>query len=286
MENKREKGYIYCISNKLNKIYEEEIYKIGYTRDVNRRKREYDRVYIDKCKIEIILEVENKILYEEYIMYRLDEYRARSEREFFRNLEKIREVFEEVKSKSETDMIKEINENDNNRKKRRELETIEYKNEIIINKKNINKELKGYDTEELYIVYGRIRQLTEYDKNIRIVCISKTSWIKTYKTSYVDDFIKIKKIKINNRKASNNIIKDIIGKYCIKNNLYKCKENKIEKLFEVLEYYNSNYDIKEINKAYLYNKYGIGDYVEKRDNTIKLPYLSRKEHYEKMIEEI
>ena len=67
-------GYIYCIYNNIYNVYEEPIYKLGNTLDVERRLHEYDNMYVEKSILKKSLKVPHKMLFEFFIMCNLFVY--------------------------------------------------------------------------------------------------------------------------------------------------------------------------------------------------------------------
>lgn len=58
------RGYIYCITNVIINIYNEDIYKLGSTSDLKNRLRLYNQLYFDEIIIKKIVEVPYKCMFE------------------------------------------------------------------------------------------------------------------------------------------------------------------------------------------------------------------------------
>ena len=90
-------GYVYVLHNEIYNYYGENVFKIGYTKDLSARVCQYKTYYIKESKIVYSLYFEIASLAEQQVHILLNTYRL-SDREFFDcSLEKIIENIEQVK---------------------------------------------------------------------------------------------------------------------------------------------------------------------------------------------
>lgn len=81
----QKEGYIYVLSNEMYKQYGNNVYKIGRSVDAERRTSSYCTYYIDSCVVNYTSDkVSNHVLIERLVHDKLDAYRIKKNREFFK----------------------------------------------------------------------------------------------------------------------------------------------------------------------------------------------------------
>jgi len=91
------KGYIYCVYNKIYNIYGKHVYKIGKTKNINIKMRSYASNYIDSSELVLKIKVSNIDYAEKILLYKLEKYRMRKNRKFVNvKLEIIKNIFMEI----------------------------------------------------------------------------------------------------------------------------------------------------------------------------------------------
>lgn len=110
-ENINKEGYLYCMYNPLF-IYEgQKYFKCGYACDVYKRMNGYTTSYLEPCEIIHVSEILfNKRLAESILFIKLNEFRIKSNREFFQCdkeliISEINSIVELFKQYSETELI-------------------------------------------------------------------------------------------------------------------------------------------------------------------------------------
>lgn len=78
-------GYIYCLSNNM---YGDSVYKLGRTKNINKRLNAYTTSYIEPVILEKLIKVIDDDRAEHILFDILREYRIKQNREFFKNEDK------------------------------------------------------------------------------------------------------------------------------------------------------------------------------------------------------
>ena len=92
------KGYVYVIYNTVFDKYGE-CYKIGQTKNIDNRIKDYATYYPEDCELKYVKELDNYKYVEKQVHRVLKEYRISSNREFFKcSLDTIIDCIEKVSS--------------------------------------------------------------------------------------------------------------------------------------------------------------------------------------------
>ena len=77
-------GYLYCLHNVMFNYVSPNLYKLGKSNDVTKRLASYATSFLDKCEIKYSSEqVKDYDLAEKYLFFKLNQYRNKTDREFF-----------------------------------------------------------------------------------------------------------------------------------------------------------------------------------------------------------
>ena len=91
----QEKGYVYVFSNPMYSYYGENVYKIGYSKDPEKRVRDFDTSYPEETTIVYTYKHERARVLEQSVHKALDMFRLFPNREFFKcSVPTIREIVE------------------------------------------------------------------------------------------------------------------------------------------------------------------------------------------------
>lgn len=82
-------GHIYCIYNKCYKYYGDNVYKLGFAKDLKKRMHGYTTSYIDPVEIIYSIAVIKHVEAEKLLFNRLQKYRIDTNREFFKCEKKV-----------------------------------------------------------------------------------------------------------------------------------------------------------------------------------------------------
>jgi hypothetical protein len=282
------RGYIYCITNVIINIYNEDIYKLGSTSDLKNRLRLYNQLYFDEIIIKKIVEVPYKCMFEALLFIKLKNNRIRKGREFFREykdikkeLERIEEIiskndeissiekyYEEIIGKEEiykfsNEEIKRLTSINNSiiylcKKVEYKIETIDYGDKI--KKKIIN--YKCENDKNGILLNLEIPEIKyNFEGDIKVILIREK--IDLSLTEFVGKVKMIDCIRINNKKLTKLLLYDMLNNSHIKNRYFLCNSERINEIFKKLRYYNENYrSIEKIKKKYLFDNYNEGEDVE------------------------
>ena len=92
-------GYIYILKNEMYNYYGDDVFKIGRTQNISIRMKSYKTCYIEPCEIKYISpRVNHQVLAEYKVFTKLNKYRIKQNREFFKieNLKEITDIIDEV----------------------------------------------------------------------------------------------------------------------------------------------------------------------------------------------
>jgi hypothetical protein len=146
MNKENNSGFIYCLYNPIYKTYGNNIYKLGHTKNLNKRLNQYKTGYLEKSEYLLTSsKLQNRILGETMLFNELVKYRMNTHREFFNcDIKIIKETFEKIEkyfNLVESNNTSKITENNN---------TTEINNMSIKMKNNIcdicNKKYKSYQS--------------------------------------------------------------------------------------------------------------------------------------------
>jgi len=91
----QEKGYVYVFSNPIYSYYGENVYKIGYSKEPEKRVRDFDTSYPEETTIVYTYKHERARVLEQSVHKALDMFRLFPNREFFKcSVPTIREIVE------------------------------------------------------------------------------------------------------------------------------------------------------------------------------------------------
>ena len=91
----QEKGFVYVFSNPMYSYYGENVYKIGYSKDPEKRVRDFDTSYPEETTIVYTYKHERARVLEQSVHKALDMFRLFPNREFFKcSVPTIREIIE------------------------------------------------------------------------------------------------------------------------------------------------------------------------------------------------
>jgi hypothetical protein len=304
-------GYIYCIYNNLYNVYEEPIYKLGNTNEVERRLHEYDNMYVEKSILKKSLKVPHKMLFEFFIMCNLCKYRLEFGREFFTNYEEIKKEFNILEEMLKNETLDKIidhyldkfisnetlklifnvkeyemeseemiynyiqKELDMCNKYNGGIKDIKLKNKNIIEYKS--KLLKSDKINDGYIINLGILPIKEYyDNKISILLCKKNTNLSTIKTYFLENIKIINNVRVRYLDLATYIINDLIGIKKINSIYYNCKNPIISRVIDIIKYYFKTYkNKKDIFYAYVkdrYNKEYANIVIEKNKEAYSLIY--------------
>lgn len=274
------KGYIYCISNSIHKVYSIDIYKLGNTMNIIHRIKNYNNEYFEKVNIHLLLEVPYKFMFETMLFIKLNEYRVKKKKEFFTNYKSIETEFAKIKelidsndpitsiekyykyvtnSKTFYSMTEKITLN-------KKLEyNLEPKNYLDNYKNKIKKHMPN-DKKNGYLLHLDIPEISHgFNNKVQVFLV--LSNITTDFTEFMGD-VKIKNmIPIYDVKFAKHLLHSILNNTHIKNKYFMCTDEKAGEVMNKIKYYYDNYScVDKIIKAYMYDKYHEGEKI-KTDKT-------------------
>ena len=109
-------GYIYCIYNTAFKIYGDNVYKLGRTKNLKSRMHGYTTSFVEPCKYELTSKkLSNAVTAEKLLFKKLSKCRVNSSREFFNcDLDTLTKIFAEIEDQvdgvGEKIVVKAVNE--------------------------------------------------------------------------------------------------------------------------------------------------------------------------------
>ena len=284
-------GNIYLIENKFHSVYNYKVYLIDCNENAEIFKEKYSN-YVEPIKIIKKVKVPYiKIIYEMLLIF-LMEQMINKDKKFFielpilkKELEKIRTFFNKKEPLIGLGLYVDYILSSINKKYVSVQQFIKLlnTNNLLENIKCVNK----YDGELKVNTINQkiITQIQNYTSSIRkygFMVLVESEELKKYYSSKVSYFLigdKYKEIlndmfifeseiistRIYNYELAELIAEDLLKKYFIgKKGYYLCNTEEIKKVCLIIKNYFDTYDdIEDIKKAYLYEKYNIGEKVEK-----------------------
>ena len=196
-------GYIYCIENKIFEGYEQPIYKISSTVNVENMLKDHDANYFENTLLIRKIQVPRKLFYEYMIILRLNKYRISPNKNFYVNFKEINKAFDELENLLNTKSQEQIHtyylkfmDNFNNKTYcsfNNEITKIaDYIPEIKLSKKksmkyNLNSDKSGYI---YWIEHPYIK--THFNNKIQIIIPSVSDSVPWIKSSFIEDIKIIK----------------------------------------------------------------------------------------------
>ncbi|AYV82086.1 MAG: hypothetical protein Homavirus6_7 [Homavirus sp.] len=98
------KGILYCLYNKFYDFVGENVYKLGYTKNLKKRLSSYTTCYLENMVVKASTTILQNAFFAETILFHiLDKYRIKKNREFFKcPLDEIKKVFSQVEDMFKT----------------------------------------------------------------------------------------------------------------------------------------------------------------------------------------
>jgi hypothetical protein len=255
-------GYLYCIENKLFDGYNQPIYKISSTVNIENMLDDHNTTYFEKCNLIKQVKVPRKLFYEFMIILRLHKYRVSPTKNFYINLKKINKAFDELdlllKTKTEEEIhnfyLNYFNSFDPKTYCITNLEiakVADYLPEIKLSKKksmkiNLNMETSGYI---YWIEHPYIKRY--FNNKIQIIIPSISEEVPWIKSNFLEDIKIIKVFKIQHFGIGKNMFYELAYLNNIKGCYYQISKEQIIKLFDLIEkYFNTYPDIFQLNFAF------------------------------------
>ena len=93
--------------NEVYDHYGDDVYKLGYAKDIKKRLVAYTTGYLNGSEIKLKIKIHNREMAEYILFDMLEDSRLRKNREFFKiKLEDIKKTFDIIKSYDEKDLMK------------------------------------------------------------------------------------------------------------------------------------------------------------------------------------
>jgi len=223
-------GRLYCIYNEMYDFYGEHVYKLGNSKDIECRLKNYTTSYIKPCIVKYKSDIfRNKSLAENILFEMLKEYRISNSREFFKcNFEIIKSKIEEI-----VRLFDKYNDN-------------ELENNYIIPKIKLSKEEKEKILKENKELLNKFLYMKSNEYNIEKIKILNN---KNYKITYY-----------------NIIIQKLDGLFYLENlfNIKRFNISKIKKTTDIDKIKKTL--LNNINKLYLFNNPDMS--IKKREQRI------------------
>jgi hypothetical protein len=255
-------GHLYCIENKLFDGYNQPIYKVSSTVNIENMLDDHNTTYFSKCNLIKQVKVPRKLFYEFMIILRLHKYRVSPTKNFYINLKKINKAFDELdlllKTKTEEEIhnfyLNYFNSFDPKTYCITNLEiakVADYLPEIKLSKKksmkiNLNMETSGYI---YWIEHPYIKRY--FNNKIQIIIPSISEEVPWIKSNFLEDIKIIKVFKIQHFGIGKNMFYELAYLNNIKGCYYQISKEQIIKLFDLIEkYFNTYPDIFQLNFAF------------------------------------
>lgn len=255
-------GYIYCIENKMFNGYNEPVYKISSTVNIENMLDDHNVTYFENCKILKKIKVPRKQFYEYMMILKLHKYRIKSNKNFYVNINKINNAFDEMEEflsyKSEEKIhsfylnyFKTFNPSTYCNLNIEINKIADYLPEIKLSKKksmkiNLNNDSFGYI---YWIEHPYIKQ--HFNNKIQIIIPSISEEIPWIKSNFIEDIKVIKTIKIDYFGIGKNMLYELLYLYNIKGGYYIISKEQVNKTFDLIQKYYEKYPDKlELNFAF------------------------------------
>lgn len=255
-------GYLYCIENKIFEGYNQPIYKISSTVNIENMLDDHNVTYFEKCKLVKKIKVPRKLFYEYMIILKLHKYRVNSNRNFYINLDKINKAFDELDLLLKTKFEEEIHNYYLNYFSKFNPKTYCFSNleitkmadylpEIKLNKKksmkiNLNMETSGYI---YWIEHPYIKRY--FNNKIQIIIPSISEDVPWIKNNFLEDIKIIKVFKIEHFGIGKNMFHELTYLNNIKWCYYKISKEQVINFFDLIEkYFNTYPDKIQLNFAF------------------------------------
>ena len=282
-------GYIYCIYNSLYDIYDEKYYKVGNTINLDTRFVDYDAIYFEPIQIKLTQKVPYKYMFEMLLFKKLKNNRVRRSREFFKNYELIKNEFNVIKNivenndnlgsiqkyyiyvtknldiiKFSLDEVLNLKKNKNQKKTMKLCRTINYNLNVKNYFEKYKNKIANYNSKNTnvgYLYHLDIPEITyNFNNKVQVVQIEKNNSVNY--TEFISNVNIKNKIKIYDVSFTKFLIFDMLNNLHIKKIYFCCDENKIKQVFDkIKKYHECYYNVEKIKKAYLYEMYNEGVFI-------------------------
>lgn len=255
-------GYLYCIENKLFNGYNQPIYKISGTVNIQNMLDDHNTTYFENCNILKKIKVPRKQFYEYMMILRLHKYRVVPNKNFYVNFKNISKAFDEMEellqSKPEEDIhIFYLNYfNSFNSKTycsiNLEITKIaDYLPEIKLYKKKSMK-INPNDNNVGFIYWIEHPYIKKYFNNkIQIIIPSISNDVPWIKSNFLEDVKIIKIMKIQFFGIGKNMLYELLYLHNIKGCYYILTKEKVIETLELIQKYYDTYPNKfELNFAF------------------------------------
>jgi hypothetical protein len=255
-------GYIYCIENSLFYGYNQPIYKISSTVNIDNMLNDHDASYFEKSTLIRKIHVPRKLFYEYMIILRLYKYRINSNKNFYYNLKEINIAFDELEFMLENKTEDYIHNyylkymDDFEKSKYCSLpikitKISSYIPEIKLTKKksiklNLNSDKSGYI---YWIEHPYIKDY--FDDKIKIIIPSVSKEVPWIKSNFIEDIKIIKVLNVKYLDIAKNMLYELGYLYNIKTYYYQISKELISEIFNLIDKYFQTYSDKlQLNFAF------------------------------------
>jgi hypothetical protein len=255
-------GYIYCIENSLFNGYNQPIYKISSTVNIDNMLNDHDASYFEKSTLIRKIHVPRKLFYEYMIILRLYKYRINSNKNFYYNLKEINIAFDELEFMLENKTEDYIHNyylkymDDFEKSKYCSIpikitKISSYIPEIKLTKKksmklNLNSDKSGYI---YWIEHPYIKDY--FDDKIKIIIPSVSKEVPWIKSNFIEDIKIIKVLNVKYLDIAKNMLYELGYLYNIKTYYYQISKELISEIFNLIDKYFQTYSDKlQLNFAF------------------------------------
>jgi hypothetical protein len=254
-------GYIYCIENRIFDGYNQPIYKISSTVNIENMLNDHNIAYFENCKLLKKIKVPRKLFYEYMMILKLHKYRIKPNKNFYINFQKINKAFDEMEELLQSKPEEEIHSfylsyfSSFNSKMycitNLEIPQIaNYLPEIKFKKKSMKINLN--DDTIGYIYWIECPYIKQYFNNkIQIIIPSITEVVPWIKSNFLDDIKILKVLKIEYFGIGKNMLHELLYLNNIKGCYYALSNEQVVKSLDIIQkYYNTYSDKFSLNFAF------------------------------------